>query len=183
MNLKPWQPEVFKDQLTEIGKSEGDLATTKYAYLEFRDKGRVRNVTAMSDLVGKLRQSLGVEDCEFHLISGQNAQTKDETNMLVAMGEPQGTVYAVDMRRRGLDIAMANSQRARTVGRVLQLGGILLALVGLPLSVVLIGIPMVLAGIFIWRSGKKMAAAMQYQLSLLEQQSAMIHGIPGVRLL
>jgi len=180
---KPWQPQVLQDQLTEMGPSESSLDATKYAYLEFRDGGRVHNVGVMSDLVSKLKQSLGKEGCTFHLLHGENLQTKDSASMVIAVGEADGVTYAVDMKRRGVDVTLANTRKARTMGRVLQYMGLALALVGIPMIMVFVGFFMIAVGIFMWRGGKKMAMAYQYQMDLLERQVTLVSRIPGVRLL
>lgn len=183
MTPKQWQPQMLQDQLTEMGPSESNLDATKYAYLEFRDAGRVHNVGVMSDLLSKLKQSLGKEGCTFHFLHGENLQTKDSASVMIAVGESDGITYAMDMKRRGVDVTLANMRKARTMGRVLQYMGLALALVGIPMIMIFVGFFMIAVGIFMWRGGKKMAMVYRYQMDLLVQQVAAVSRIPGVRLL
>lgn len=183
MKLTPWQPLSFRDRLVELGPSQTDVAGTTYAYLEFEDKGRVLNVTAMADLVSKLNRALGGDHFEFHLVTGQNVQTSSPSAMLVALGEPQGVTYAVDMRSRGLDQTLAGSRQARRMGRLLQFFGAGITLLGIPLMLAIIGFPMLVGGVLLWRHGKRIATTMQYQIELLETQAAMLGRLSGVRLL
>lgn len=183
MTPKPWQPQVLQDQLTEMGPSESDLNSTKYAYLEFRNSGRVHNVTVMSDLVSKLKQSLSKEGATFHLIHGENVRTGDAASMAIAVGDADGNTYAIDMKRRGADVTVARLKKAAATGRVLQYVGLFMGLIGVLLILAIVGAPMVVLGILAWRNGKKMAVGCRAQVGLLEQQIAMVASISGARLL
>ncbi len=166
-----------------MGPSEFHQEVTKYVYLEFRNAGRVHNVGVMSDLLSKFKQSLGKEDCSFHLMHGENLQTGDPTCVLVAVGEADGTTCAVDMKRRGADAMLASARKMRTMGRVLQYLGLGVALIGIPMILIFVGILVTVLGILMWRNGKKVANACQYQVDMLEMQMAMVSRMSGVRLL
>lgn len=183
MQVKPWQPRVVNDCLVETGPCEFDLTATKYAYLEFRDAGRIRNVTVASGLVTKLTQALGADACQFHLVSGQQLGTEEEIHLLVAVRDPQGIAYAIDMQRQSSELTISERRRVRLMGRALQAGGVVLGLTSLPFTLVVVGIPFLIFSIFMWRAGGAMARAQDRELALLETQAAMVSEIPGVRLL
>ncbi|GKS87054.1 hypothetical protein AVMA1855_22900 [Acidovorax sp. SUPP1855] len=182
MSLKPWQPQVVHDQLLEVGTSKSDVDATKFNYLEFRDAGRVRNVTVFADLLTKLRAAQGVECCSFHLVSGQHVQRGDVATVLVAVGRPNEPTFGIDMKARGSQDTVAHIEKARKMGKLMHWGGIAMIIIGIPLIPVFVGILIIGGGVILRRTGKNMVRGMQYQLDMLEQCSATLKRIPGVRL-
>lgn len=183
MSFKPWQPRTLHGELVEIGPSTGDADATKFSYLEFRNGERIRNVGVFSDMLSKLRDVCEVEDCTFHILEGQHVQSGDVASMLIALGKPSSPIYGIDLNARGSADAMSSTIKVRKLGKFMQWGGLCLIICSIPLVMALIGIPMIGGGILIWRSGKKMAAAMQYQLEMLQQSALMLSRIPNIRLL
>lgn len=182
MTLKQWQQQMLNDCLLEIGPSEVTLEYTKYGYLEFRDAGRVRNVTVITDLATKLQDALGSDNATFHLIHGQHVQTGDVTSMLVAVGMEGTPVYAADIAGRGSGDAVQQTERMRKSGKRFQFAAVAVGLMGIPLLMVFIGIPIIGGAIMMWRSGKKMSASAEYQLDFFEQISSTMARIPGAKL-
>lgn len=182
MKFKPWQPQELHDRLVEVGPSEANLEYTKFGYLEFRGAGRVRNVTVITDLASKLKETLGSDNAAFHLIHGQHMQTGDATSMLVAVGREGGPVYSTDLKGRGFDETVRQTERTRKKSTMLHYVGIAVTLLSIPLILAIIGGLLVPWGIHMWRNGKASAAMAQYQLDLYAQVDAMVGRIPGVRL-
>lgn len=181
MKFKPWQPVTLQDQLVEVGPSQADVNATKFSYLEFRNHGRVRNVTVFNDMLSKLHETQE-GDGVFHFVEGQHANG-DTASLLVATGRQDGQLYAVDMRSRGLQDAVSNSWRARNAGKLLQALGIALVLIGIPMLLILFGIVLIGGGIAIWNAGRKVSKNMEYQVQLTDQCSAVLARLPGARLI
>ncbi|MFE8646168.1 hypothetical protein ACFX58_13880 [Sphingomonas sp. NCPPB 2930] len=146
MEFKPWQRRVLKDRLVEIGQSSGDVHVSQYSYLEFADGGRIRNVTVSADLDSKLKELLGVEEGAFYLLEGQHTHTKDEATFLIGLGKEGGSIYAMDMEKRGYGVARAKAVRERKFGKICQWVGLPMMAVGVPLVVAIVGIFFVGAG-------------------------------------
>jgi Zn-dependent protease with chaperone function len=182
MKLKPWQKQVLHDRLVEIGPSQGDTDLRKFTYLEFQKAGRVRNAVVMADLEAKLSQMLGVDNGTFYLSHGENSHTRDSTSVLLAISGADGATYALDMASRGIERTLRQMKRVITVSRLVQYFGALVFLVGIPMLLVIVGIFLIMVGGVLWFVGKKMAAAYQSNLELLEQQASITSEIPGVRL-
>ncbi len=183
MQLKQWQQRVVRDELVEVGPSRQEANATQFSYLEFRNEGRVRNVTVFDDMLSKLSETQNVGDALFYLLEGQNVRTADASTALIAVGREGGPTFGIDLKSRGSDSTMADTDRARRTGKLLQWAGAALVLLGIPLVLVFIGILMIGGGIVLWRTGKKIATGMEYQMEMLEQCSAMLARIPGVRLI
>lgn len=182
MKLKPWQKQVLHDRLVEMGPSQGDTDLRKYSYLEFQKAGRVRNAVVMADLEAKLSQMLGVDNGTFYLSHGENSHTRDSTSVLLAVSGADGATYALDMASRGIDRTMRQMKRVITVSRLLQYFGALVFLIGIPMLLVIVGVLLMVVGALLWYMGRKMAAAYQSNLDVLEQQASIASEIPSVRL-
>ncbi|MDA8522929.1 hypothetical protein [Acidovorax sp. NCPPB 4044] len=183
MDLKPWQQRVVSDELIEVGPSKQEAGATQFSYLEFRREGRVRNVTVFDDMLSKMRETQNAENASFYLLEGQNVRTGDAANALIAVGRAGGQTFGIDLKSRGSHDTVANTDRARKTGKLLQWAGAAMVLIGIPLVLVFIGILMIGGGVVLWRTGKKIAKGMEYQLEMLAQCSRMVAGIPGVRLI
>lgn len=103
--------------------------------------------------------------------------------MLVAVGRDGGPVYSTDLKGRGFDETVRQTERTRKKGTMLHYAGIVLTLASIPLIMAIIGAPLVVVGIHFWRSGKAMKAIAQHQLDLFAQMAATVGTIPGVRML
>lgn len=183
MDLRPWQQRVVSDELIEVGPSKQEAGATQFSYLEFRREGRVRNVTVFDDMLSKLRDAQNVDDASFYLLEGQNVRTSDASTAMVAVGRARGQTFGIDLKSRGSQDTAANTERARKTGKLLQWAGAAMVLIGIPFVLVFIGIFMIGGGVVLWRTGKRIAKSMEYQLEMLEQCSRMLAGIPGIRLI
>lgn len=178
-----WQERVLNDRLLELGPSYGNQEFRTISYLEFQNSGRVHNVYALTELESKLRKVVGANGCIIYLICGVGPASGPASNLLVAVEDSDGVIYAADPIRIGVDAEIERSRKACNSGVVQKYLGLGLGIIGIPLILAIVGGVMVVVGFHMWRNGERARKAQASKIELLELQKKLVGGLPKVKLL
>jgi hypothetical protein len=176
-----WREKIVDDKLLEAGPSHGNNDFRTFTYLEFQNTGRLHNVSVLSDLESRLQKSINLDNCIVYLISGTNISDGQTSNLLVAIGGPDGVTYAADLDRIGIDAEIKKSRKALKSGIAHKYLGLFIGVIGVPLIIAMVGGVMVVVGISMWRDGERIRRAEASKVELLELHKNLVANLPGIR--
>ena len=158
---------IINDTLIEIGPETIEKDVGMYAYLEFKNKGRILNVVSDVHTKSKFENLLGVDNCQFYILLTTNLHTKKPTAMIAAFGEATGQKYALNMEAHGAKETISSYRKLNRLSYVMQGFGLFFIILGVPALLVFVGIPMIGGGIFIFFQGIKMRKAIKHGISTM----------------